>query len=148
MQQRIDGRRFFIGYHGEGPTGQKSTEVRPYSRIVKEDILPYYLAIGVDYDFFMGACPEELKPFAAAHNLKRKTQDEQMWFMGIYIQNAVAVAIEHNLAGKKARSEYFKEPLLQKWESREEPLTEAERMQQTEQFFLKLKIMQSNFDRK
>lgn len=37
-----------------------------------------------------------------------------MWRMGLYVQSAVSVAVEHNLAGKKARSKYIEEPLLSK----------------------------------
>lgn len=34
--------------------------------------------------------------------------------MGMYALSAVSVAIEHNFAGRKAKSEYIKEPLLSK----------------------------------
>lgn len=34
--------------------------------------------------------------------------------MGMYVMSAVSTAIEHNLAGKKAKSEYIKEPLMSK----------------------------------
>lgn len=34
--------------------------------------------------------------------------------MGMYALSAVSVAIEHNFAGRKAKSEYIKEPLLNK----------------------------------
>ena len=32
----------------------------------------------------------------------------------MYIESAVATAVEHNLAGRKARSEYVKEPFTHK----------------------------------
>lgn len=35
-----------------------------------------------------------------------------MWRMGLYVQSAVSTAVEHNLAGKKAKSEYIKKPFL------------------------------------
>lgn len=48
--------------------------------------------------------------------------------MGMYVLSAVSVAIERNLAGKKAKSEYIKEPLLSKvFEN--EGLTEEEIME-------------------
>lgn len=33
--------------------------------------------------------------------------------MGQYVFSAVATAIEHNLAGRKAKSEYMKKPVMQ-----------------------------------
>lgn len=53
-----------------------------------------------------------------AYELKRKRKDEEMWFMGQYVFSAVSTAIEHNLAGKKAKSEYLKKPVMQLSEDR------------------------------
>ena len=36
-----------------------------------------------------------------------------MWFMGQYVYSAVSTAVEHNLAGRKAKSEYLKKPAMQ-----------------------------------
>ena len=33
--------------------------------------------------------------------------------MGIYVQNAVSVAIERNFAGKKVKSKYLEKPIMQ-----------------------------------
>ena len=58
-------------------------------------------------------CPAELEPYAKAHKLEQKEQDTFAWlYGGNYILSAVAVALEHCLAGNKARSEYIKEPIL------------------------------------
>ena len=46
--------------------------------------------------------------------MKLRMQDEQMWLMGQYTLSAVSVAVEHCLAGRKAKSEYIKEPILLK----------------------------------
>lgn len=35
------------------------------------------------------------------------------WYLGMYVQKAVLVAVEHCLCGKDAKSEYFKNPLMQ-----------------------------------
>lgn len=41
--------------------------------------------------------------------------DNLMWtWFGNYALSAVTVAVEHNLAGKKAKSQYIKEPILSK----------------------------------
>lgn len=72
-----------------------------------------------------------------------------MWNMGRYVQQAVGVAVEHNLAGKKAKSEYFEKPLSQlnkEQKEQENNLTEEEKMKQVEMFFAGLQIKKANFD--
>lgn len=69
------------------------------------------MAIGVSYERFMDSCPKELEPFVEAEKLRLKRQDEDMWVMGIYVQSAVSVAVEHCLAGRKAKSRYFDKPI-------------------------------------
>lgn len=73
-------------------------------------------------------------------------RDEEMWRMGIYVQSAVATAVEHNLAGKKARSKYLEQPLLIDAKKQEEHLSRDKRKEQAELFFAKLNIMKANFD--
>lgn len=96
----------------------------------------------------MDSCPEELKPFDIAHEKKIKEQDAlmYMWF-GNYALSAVSVAVEHCLAGKKAKTEYLKEPILSTIEKKEEenkPLTEEEIIRQTEALFGKLSVLGAN----
>lgn len=61
----------------------------------------------------MHSTPKILKEYDIAYDLTRKRRDEEMWFMGQYVYSAVATAVEHNLAGEKARSEYLKKPVMQ-----------------------------------
>lgn len=61
----------------------------------------------------MHSTPKVLKEYDLAYDLTRKRRDEEMWFMGQYVYSAVATAVEHNLAGKKAKSEYLKKPVMQ-----------------------------------
>lgn len=63
----------------------------------------------------MDSCPKELRPYEIAHKQKIKEMDNLMWtWFGNYALSAVTVAVEHNLAGKKAKSQYIKEPILSK----------------------------------
>lgn len=83
-------------------------------------------------------------------DVRQKRKDEEMWIMGIYVQRAVSVAVEHCLNGRKATSEYFKEPICSK-KSRikkepEQELTEEQKKQAREQVLMQLKIMMSNFN--
>ena len=63
------------------------------------------------------SCPTDLEPYSRAYTLETKQKDEMMWFMGIYVQNAVSVAIERNFAGKKAKSKYLEKPIMHELES-------------------------------
>lgn len=50
--------------------------------------------------------------------MKMRMQDEQMWLMGQYTLSAVSVAVEHCLAGRKAKGKYIQEPILSNmWEN-------------------------------
>ena len=80
------------------------------------------------------SCPADLQPYADAYSLERKQRDNEMWmWFGTYGLSAVSVAVEHCLAGRKARSKYIKKP-------------EEEIKKQRELFVAKLKIMQSNYE--
>ena len=45
--------------------------------------------------------------------------DINNWELGLYIESAVATAVEHNLAGYKARSTYVKEPFSETMQNNE-----------------------------
>lgn len=40
--------------------------------------------------------------------------DNNMWLMGLYVTNAVSVAVSNALNGKKSRARYLSEPILRK----------------------------------
>lgn len=97
----------------------------------------------------MSSCPKELEPFVEAERLRVLRRDEDMWVMGMYVQNAVSVAVEHCLAGRKAKSQYLKYPLRENTENNtnyEKSLSEAEVERQRELFVTKLMLMKTNFE--
>lgn len=63
--------------------------------------------------------PHIIQSLMEGHRLRLRMQDEQMWLMGMYIQSAVATAVEHNLYGHKAHSRYMEKPLLQQEEDKQ-----------------------------
>ena len=67
----------------------------------------------------MDACPMELEYVFKAQKLRKKMTDISNWELGAYIESAVATAVEHNLAGYKARSSYVKEPFTEMAERNE-----------------------------
>lgn len=80
--------------------------------MIYEDILPYFLNMGVPYDFFMESCPKKLKPFEIAYKAKIRQIDQLAHVFGMYVESAVQVAVERNLYGKKSKNQYIKEPIL------------------------------------
>ena len=88
-----------------------------------EEIRPYWLMVTKNYGFTVDdidwSCPADLEPYAKAHEKEIKEKDNLMWQMGLYVQSAVATAIEHNFAGKKAKSEYLKHPIHEMIEEEE-----------------------------
>ena len=78
------------------------------------------------------------------HQEKIKEQDYLTWLSWQYGLSAVSVAIEHNLAGHKARSEYIKEPLMQRAMLQGE-LTEAEKQREVDMFFAEQSARRMNW---
>lgn len=109
--------------------------------MIYKKFLPYALLIGVPYETFWSLNPRKLKPFEEAYKLREQKKDEEMWRMGMYVCNAVAVAVEHNLAGNKAQSEYYKKPLLVM--QKEENDENIKRLK-VQQVFTQLEIMRIN----
>lgn len=68
----------------------------------------------------MDSCPRELEYVFKAQKLRKRMNDINNWELGMYIESAVATAVEHNLAGYKARSAYIKEPFSDTLAKREE----------------------------
>lgn len=75
-----------------------------------------------------------------------RSKDEHMWIMGMYVQSAVATAVEHNLAGRKARSKYVKEPFTRSAGMDGKKLSEDELQKQRELFVAKLLTMKTNWE--
>ncbi len=75
-------------------------------------------AVGVSWREFWTMNPRIIKLLIKGHEEKIKEQDYLAWMFNQYTLSAVSVAVEHCLAGIKARSEYIKSPILQ--ETRQE----------------------------
>lgn len=102
--------------------------------------------MGVPYETFWHLNPVKLNSFVKAFTIRQKMQDENMWQMGIYIQRAVGVSVEHCLGGKMAKSEYFSKPLMSETRGKQErELTEEEKVEAQKEVLLKLQIMGTNF---
>lgn len=74
--------------------------------------MPYYIAIGVSKNEFLDSNPVELKPYKTAFKYHKMQRDEEMFWQMHYMARAVTFAVEHCLAGSKAKSELIKEPIM------------------------------------
>ncbi len=69
---------------------------------------------GFTVDDIDWSCPADLEPYAKARKVEVMENDRIIHAVcGNYVLSAVSVAVEHCLAGKKAKSEYIKKPILQ-----------------------------------
>lgn len=91
--------------------------------------------------------PTDLKPYEKAHMKQLEEQDllQHMWW-GRYGLSAVAVAVEHCIAGRKASSEYIKEPILMTKEQRE-MIAKSEMQNEVDKFFAEQKARRLNWKR-
>lgn len=95
----------------------------------------------------MDSCPKELEPFIKAQQIEMKRQDEMIWAAcGNYVMSAVATAVEHCLAGRKAQSKYIEKPITRNMEDEGKELTEKELQQQRELFVARLMVKMANFE--
>ena len=114
--------------------------------MVFNEILPFYLMIGVSKEEFMDSTPKELEPYKKAYEYKQKEKDCDMWQMGIYVLNAVSVAVNGALIGKKYKGEYLKKPLMLEKEDHEEEITEEKIKEERKKLLMQLQTMQVNFE--
>lgn len=58
--------------------------------------------------------PDIINLMIKGHQEKIKQQDYFAWLYNQYTMSAVSIAVEHCLAGKKAKSKYIRKPIMQK----------------------------------
>lgn len=91
-------------------------------------------------------CPSDFEPYEEAYRLSIRQSDESNWMLGMYVNRAVAVAIEHCFNGKKAQSKYVEHPFMKDFGKADKPLTEQDIIEQTKALFGKLELMKTNFE--
>lgn len=98
-------------------------------------------AIGVSWQEFWEMNPRIIKLLLKGHEEKIKEQDYMAWLSNQYTLSAVSVAVEHCLFGRKAKSEYIKEPILPKIEEDgQKKNTHKESKEETAVFEMKQRI--------
>lgn len=96
--------------------------------------------------------PHKVMPYVRAKEMeidnRRQMENEIAYLNGIYVRDALLCTVCNMLGGKSSKKfEYPKEP-YEVFQKQEEPheLTEEEKIKKTEELFLRLNIMKSNFD--
>ena len=76
-----------------------------------EDILPHYLALGVDYKTFMESNPYEMSAYDKAFKIRRQVEDERDWYMGQYVASAFATVLSGAFS-KSNKQSYVEKPFF------------------------------------
>lgn len=93
-----------------------------------------------------------LKGYEERMKNQMREQDILNWYLGQYFASALDCTVCNNTLWRKKNSKphsYVEKPFLQEKEGKQQenkPLTEKEKKRQTEQLFLKLRIMGANFN--
>lgn len=66
----------------------RSAPVKSYSEQFHEHF-PYYLAIGMTYELYWEGDPQLAKAYRKAYELQRQRVNENQWWQGMYIYNAL-----------------------------------------------------------
>lgn len=103
--------------------------------------------MGITWHEFWGMNPHIINCIRKGYVEKLKQEDllQHAWW-GNYGMSAISTAVEHCLAGKKARSEYTKKLVLGEMEKQNKPMSEDELRRQRELFVAKLEVMKTNFE--
>ena len=102
-----------------------------------------YVALGLTKNEVMSACPVEVEYVFEAQKIRKRLDDQSNWELGMYIESAVSTAVEHNLAGRKARSEYVDEPFTIKLEKERK---QREGMEANKELVARLMTWQTNWE--
>lgn len=103
---------------------------------------------GLTIDDIDWSCPADLEPYSNAYKMKMQQQDYMAWIHNQYTLSAISVAIEHCFSGKKAKSQYVKQPFLLEIKTEEKKEISEEKKKEMENYKLAmtLQIMQANFE--
>ena len=88
-----------------GERSGRSAPLKSYSEQFHEQF-PYYLAIGMTYDLYWNGDPQIAGAYRKADKLRRQRVNEDQWWQGMYIYNALCCAapLFHDLAKKGTKA--------------------------------------------
>lgn len=71
----------------------------------------YYMAIGVSYDEFWNGDYTRLKYVLDAHKIKLELRNQELWLQGLYVYDAVSVAVSNALSDRGPKQKYIEKPI-------------------------------------
>ena len=90
--------------------------------------------------------PTKLKPFYTAFENKRKLKDEENWISwGTYGVSAFSVVLASAFS-KNSQVKYIENPVSKQIVDNYKELTEEEKRRKTEELFMQLELMETNFN--
>lgn len=115
-------------------------------------MLPNALAVGVPYELFWHLTPKKLEVFYEAYRIKRKLKDQEMWYMGQYVADALSATVCNAFLWKKKGEQpntYPNSPYLSKTQTvgEHEELTEDEKQKEVDLFFARERARRVNWKR-
>lgn len=91
-------------------TETTTTQSKTYTEIFEEKF-PFYLAIGMSSAEYWEGDPSLTRYFRKAYKIKQEEINNNAWLQGLYIYDAVSVALHNALRGKNTKArEYAKQP--------------------------------------
>ena len=104
-----------------------------------KDIFPYYLAIGMTYEQFWDGDPELAKYYRKADEIRRDRMNQEMWWQGMYIYEAICCVspILQAFAKKGTKAKPYPEepyPITRKQQRKEKDNRQAKGDQAAKRF--------------
>lgn len=89
----------------------------------------------------------DLLDYDEAFKIRRKIEDEKALYLGHYFYEAVSISLANAFSKKGSKPiQYRTVGLIQEMEDRNRPLTEEEKIEQTNNLFAMLGEMQARFE--
>lgn len=111
--------------------------------------LPSVLLTGMTADEFWNSDYHTIQAYEKSYKATQKQIDEHNYNLGIYFYSAISLALDQAFNGKKAQSEYIKQPMLAnilEAKKVEKQLTEEDIQKMREEKVLRRKINKVNYD--
>lgn len=74
-----------------------------------DQLCPYFMAMGVSYDEFWNGDYTQLKYIQNAHLIQVERQNEQAWLQGVYVYEAVSIALANAFKKKGQQADKYPE---------------------------------------
>ena len=120
--------------------------------LFENEWFPQAYVFGITWEQFWHMNPRIIKCISLGHEKKIKEQDALIHtWVGTYGLSALNVVINHCIEGSKSKSKYIEEPImsdasLSKDKEDKSKISEKEKLEKTEQLFMKLNIMSANYE--